>query len=202
MIQAESKSPASNLSIELLRLIFAYFCPSTLPRPPRMAAMCRAWRVADGLPARCPRSRHQCFQSLGTEGTWLFRNSKLAQSYLQGIPRGRARPPRLHPSVYIRIITCEVLTMLIALLPNLCHLRVEENSLKTLWRIDISTATVNSLRLTARSLKTLEIDRPLSSLRTLAPNLETLVTRCPLSSGLNCQVLRRFGSWVREQPTG
>ncbi|KAF5003093.1 hypothetical protein FDECE_10352 [Fusarium decemcellulare] len=84
------------------------------------------------------------------------------------------------------LVAPELITMLVALLPNLCHLKFED------YADFISTATASALGLTKLTLKTLDMSlpsggrltqwepdeakRPLTSLIHYVPDLETLIT--------------------------
>ncbi|KAH6873917.1 hypothetical protein B0T10DRAFT_588421 [Thelonectria olida] len=131
-------------------------------------------------------SRHafeQCAHALGTSAFNLWKQREhgpqagISINYYRtnrAFLVGGLKPDRIRPDVCVSIVASELLTMLVALLPNLHHLKVEEEA-EDRWRFDISRETVNSLRLARLPLKTLETDRPLNWLLNLVPDLETLV---------------------------
>lgn len=138
----------------------------------------------------------QCVHALGTSAFNLWKQREhifppmstlIYRTYRAFFVKG-LDPGDLAPRVYIPIVASELLAMLVALLPNLRHLRVMENGVQSPWGFDISMATISSLGLTRLPLKTLEIDRPLQTLLEIVPDLDTLVTRCP--SGFSWPKLR------------
>ncbi|CAG9950716.1 unnamed protein product [Clonostachys rosea f. rosea IK726] len=76
-----------------------------------------------------------------------------------------------HPA--FPFLASELLTMLVALLPNLSYLKVES----AIEQLDPSRATSNAIGLTRLTLKTLDTNLRFESLLKLSPDIETLVCR-------------------------
>ncbi|PNP86024.1 hypothetical protein FNYG_01080 [Fusarium nygamai] len=79
----------------------------------------------------------------------------------------------MRPREFIPIVGDQLLSILVAILPNLSHIGIEEDRR---WQFDVSPATLDILGVSSIPLKTLEIEYPLPNLLARAPGLETLVT--------------------------
>ncbi|KAF5546546.1 hypothetical protein FMEXI_5569 [Fusarium mexicanum] len=74
---------------------------------------------------------------------------------------------------FIPIVTGQLLSILVAILPNLSHISIEKYGQR---RIDVSPPTLDILGVSSIPLKTLETDSILPNLLARTPELETLVT--------------------------
>ncbi|CAG7559022.1 unnamed protein product [Fusarium equiseti] len=160
----------------------------------------------------------QCAKSLGTSALSIFLNSRsgqesqtntIRQSFLLrgSIPRG------VRPGQWLPVMASELLTMLLALLPNISYLGVMEdaeyfrnpNILEGRgWRLDVSVPTLDALGIDAIGLKTIESDYRMEKLLKRATSLETFVIGGGVDGPVpempslkHLHILR----WVRHFPT-
>ncbi|CAH0022224.1 unnamed protein product [Clonostachys rhizophaga] len=122
-----------------------------------------------------------CAHALGTSALDLWRQTELVY---------RANPQTQHPgceAFFVRdadpgswaqgpsipFVASQLLTMLVALLPNLSYLKVDSNT----DQLDLSRATSTAIGLTRLPLKSLDTILRFESLLKLSPDIETLVCR-------------------------
>ncbi|KAF5714022.1 hypothetical protein FGLOB1_3699, partial [Fusarium globosum] len=101
-----------------------------------------------------------------------YRNT-LAIAIKRSFFRGIRPPVSMMRDDYIPIVAGQLLSILVAILPNLSHIGLEKGFQ---WRFDVSPTTLDKLGVSSIALKTLETDYNLPSLFARAPELETLVT--------------------------
>ncbi|KAJ4264363.1 hypothetical protein NW762_005561 [Fusarium torreyae] len=126
-----------------------------------------------------------CARSLGTSPSDIYRKGHASQVSSSAIKRpfffGEHIIKHIEPGDYVVIIANELLTMAVALLPNLVHLGIERGPRRSytgpsFCKIDVSPATLDALGITALRLKTLQSDYAPKQLLSRTPNLETLAT--------------------------
>ncbi|KAF5614472.1 hypothetical protein F25303_14141 [Fusarium sp. NRRL 25303] len=101
-----------------------------------------------------------------------YRNT-LAIAIRKSFFRGIRPPVSMARDDYIPIVAGQLLSILVAILPNLSHIGLEKS---VQWRFDVSPTTLDKLGVSSIALKTLETDYNLPNLFARAPELETLVT--------------------------
>ncbi|KAH6954321.1 hypothetical protein DER45DRAFT_570267 [Fusarium avenaceum] len=116
-----------------------------------------------------------CAHAFGSNAKEIYRighathSSLIKRAFFRGAP-----PPRyMRPQDFIPTVMGQLLSILVSLLPSLAHLCIEEDCR---WRFDVSTTTLDVLRIDSIPLKTLESDYALETLIFRAPELETLET--------------------------
>ncbi|KAI1062719.1 hypothetical protein LB506_006330 [Fusarium annulatum] len=93
----------------------------------------------------------------------------IKRSFFRGI-----RPPvSMMRDDFVPIVAGQLLSVLVAILPNLGHISLEKDFR---WRFDVSPTTLDKLGVSSIALKTLETDYNVPNLFARAPELETLVT--------------------------
>ncbi|RKL27096.1 hypothetical protein BFJ72_g13329 [Fusarium proliferatum] len=93
----------------------------------------------------------------------------IKRSFFRGI-----RPPvSMMRDDFVPIVAGQLLSILVAILPNLGHISLEKDFR---WRFDVSPTTLDKLGVSSIALKTLETDHNVPNLFARAPELETLVT--------------------------
>ncbi|KAF5712204.1 hypothetical protein FMUND_8626 [Fusarium mundagurra] len=116
-----------------------------------------------------------CTRNFRSSSQRLYHKSRKAR--LSAITRafflGTRSYTYLRPREFIPIVGDQLLSILVAILPNLSHIGIEENHR---WKFDVSPTTLNNLGVRSIPLKTLETESPLPNLLARAPGLETLVT--------------------------
>ncbi|KAG5806097.1 hypothetical protein H9Q74_006024 [Fusarium xylarioides] len=116
-----------------------------------------------------------CAHVLRSSSQQLYRKSRSAR--LSAIRRafflGTRSYTFMRPQEFIPIVGDLILSILVAILPNLSHISIQEDRR---WQFDVSPATLDILRVSSIPLKTLETEYPLPNLLARAPGLETLVT--------------------------
>ncbi|KAF5686644.1 hypothetical protein FCIRC_2787 [Fusarium circinatum] len=86
--------------------------------------------------------------------------------------RGTHPPKSMGPKDFIPIVAGQLLSILVAILPNLGHISIEKYGR---WRIDVSPPTLDILGVSSIPVKTLETGSTLPNLLARTPELETLV---------------------------
>ncbi|KAF5571698.1 hypothetical protein FPHYL_232 [Fusarium phyllophilum] len=116
-----------------------------------------------------------CARVFGSSSEVLYRKSR--SSRLSAIRRAFFRGTRtytfMRPQEFIPIVGNQILSILVAILPNLSHISIGEDRR---WQFDVSPTTLDILRVSSIPLKTLETEYSLPNLLARAPGLETLVT--------------------------
>ncbi|EWG41564.1 hypothetical protein FVEG_03652 [Fusarium verticillioides 7600] len=116
-----------------------------------------------------------CTRVFGSSSQELYRRSR--KTRLSAIRRAFFRGTRsytyMRPQEFIPIVGDQLLSILVAILPNLSHISIEEDRR---WEFDVSPATLDNLGVRSIPLKTLETEHALPNLLARAPGLETLVT--------------------------
>lgn len=123
---------------------------------------------------------HDCVRALGTNPQKLFSDghdtwdtSPIKRAFFLGTPVSvlPAAP------IIASHIASELLSVVVAILPNLVHLVIEEDLVpRPRWQCDVSPITLNALGIWSIPVKTIESDRPLHHLLSRSNRLETLVT--------------------------
>ncbi|KAF5611667.1 uncharacterized protein FSUBG_2104 [Fusarium subglutinans] len=116
-----------------------------------------------------------CARTFGSSAQDLYhkshstRSSAIKRAFLRG-----TRPPKyMRSRDFIPIVAGQLLSILVAILPNLDHISIEEDRR---WRFDVSPATFDVLGVSSITLKILETEYALPNLLARTPELETLVT--------------------------
>ncbi|QGI78320.1 hypothetical protein CEK25_005049 [Fusarium fujikuroi] len=109
---------------------------------------------------------------------------KCVEEKARAIPPHHRFSPRLGPLCQ----NGQLLSILVAILPNLSHISIEKDGR---WRFDVSPPTLDSLGVSSIPLKILETDSTLPNLLARTPELETLVT-CATEKFPNMPCLRNL----------
>ncbi|KAF5580386.1 hypothetical protein FPANT_9342 [Fusarium pseudoanthophilum] len=116
-----------------------------------------------------------CTRLFGSSSQELYRKTRKIR--LSAIKRafflGTRTYTFLRPQEFLPIVGDQLLSILVAILPNLSHINIEEDRR---WEFDVSPATLDNLGVRSIPLKTLETEHALPNLLARAPGLETLVT--------------------------
>ncbi|KAF4429409.1 hypothetical protein FACUT_9152 [Fusarium acutatum] len=119
-----------------------------------------------------------CTRVFGSSAIEVYQksmNTTIRRAFFRG-----TRPPKyMRSREFIPIVAGQLLSILVAILPNLSHIGIEEDRR---WRFDVSPATLDVLGVSSITLKTLETDHTLPYLLARAPGLETLVTTASYQS--------------------
>lgn len=159
----------------------------TITSRPDLARLVRAvflpWRLIESLDFDENKNAFdKCARSMGTSASKIY---KLSQRSEAPVPNKIEKAFFLgHPisddereESYIPIVASELMTITMAILPNLAHLGlVEDTDLHRRWNFDLSVPTLDALGITTLPLRTFENDYGMPKLLSRTKYLETLIT--------------------------
>lgn len=124
----------------------------------------------------------KCARSMGTTASKIYKligrnkapvSNKIEEAFFLGQPISDDE----REDCYVPIVASELMTITMAILPNLAHLGlVEDTDLHRRWNFDLSAPTLNALGITTLPLKTFENDYGMPKLLSRTKNLEMLIT--------------------------